>query len=267
MSERTRSDVEILNFPVESGVVRNDIGRIIETGWPNVNRQLWPNAVSELEFAIQQQIELEKAIMEFGNRNLLGAINVGSSGVFNLGGTTLIPELQELLYQKMENISQKELVEVCDVGGGNGILLERGTVEWTNKYSRGYRKRNQIRTTLTTLVKHDKELLDSRQEAIDHLVEGMGIELPLDDFFGKFDVIIAQNSVFFWSQYPELALLNLYKICKPGGVILVTVPTDKMPVRMDKAFDMVDLMWDCSYFDCQKIKKLDGGVCFRLDKK
>ena len=266
MGERIKVDEELLSFPTEPGVVRNQSGRIIETGWPRVGRQSYPTAVAELETSVKKQIKLEKTIVDVGYRDVLGTIRT-RSGVFNLGGATLVFELQELLSQKMKNVHQGEVVEVCDVGGGNGFLLERGTIEWTNINSRGYRQRNQLETTLTTLIKHDEELLDSRKNAIDNLVEGMGIELPQDNFFERFDAIVAQNSVFFWSQYPELALRNLYKMSKPGGSVLVTIPTARVPVYKDNAFDMEDLISGCEYFDCAQIKRKDGGVAYRLEKK
>jgi len=119
---------------------------------------------------------------------------------------------------------------------------------------------------MTTLINHDPEVLAGRMGAIDNLLVGMAVELPGDDLFERFDVIVAQNSVFFWSHYPELALLNMYKMLKPGGVILVTVPIAPQPVAGDEVLDMGDLVWECELFSCEPIAESAEDVRFRLEK-
>jgi hypothetical protein len=66
--------------------------------------------------------------------------------------------------------------------------------------------------------------------------------------------------------YLELALVSMYKMLKPGGVILATAPRTPKPVAGEKEFDMVGMIWDCDLFNCDQIAKEDEQIRFKLEK-
>lgn len=258
-------DKEIKVFHQEPGILRNKQGRIIQTGWPEVPRISYPEASAELENTVHEQIGLETIFMA-GGVKVNTAIHLGS-GKFSLGGIRLAPYTTGEISRRVLKANTGEVVEVCDVGGGNGRLLETVMHSWASSPSRDRHLRGRIHTTMTTLIDHEPELLQSRRDAIDDVVIGMGIELPNDDFYKKFDVITVQNSVFSWTQYPELALLNLYKMCKPDGVVLATIPKAPVPVKGNQSFDTDELMWESSLFACEELERGDEDILLRLKSK
>ena len=101
---------EKLKFREEPGIVRNSSGRIIETGWPEIDPSLWPEALAELEENIQLQIQDERFMVEHGDVDVVrGAIRVGSTGVFNLGGIRLLGDLQSVLGERMKRVGEGEV--------------------------------------------------------------------------------------------------------------------------------------------------------------
>ena len=257
-------DKETNTFIQEPGVERNIQGRIIATGWLVKHRDLYPQTCVELEGEIQKQIQLERMFID-GGIKVNSALEMGS-GKFTLGGISLAPYMSEEIAQRVKKIGEDELVEVCDIGGGNGRLLETVMHNWTSPQSRERGLRNRIRTTMTTLINHEPELLKSRGAAIDKVVVGMGIELPNDDLYRKFDVIAAQNSVFFWTQYPELSLLNMYKMSKPNGVALVTIPRVPVAVKGDRAFNIEEFVWGSDLFTCEQLQERDEDILLKLKR-
>lgn len=230
-------------------VVRNGEGRIIATGWPEIAKEIWPSDYVEIEQLVEWQIKFELALRKNYCPNILGAYHTAGGGIFNLGGSLLVPYLRKAVEEKFDGLDRT--IEVVDIGGGNGLLLERGTMDWTNPLGRWFADRQRLRTTMTTLVNHDEELLKGRLVVIDDL-RLTSIELPPDDFFGRFDVIMAQNSIFYWSQLPELAILNTRKMCKMGAVVLATVQA--VPYQVDKGiFDARSYLQTLDYFSYEEL--------------
>lgn len=255
---------ERVSYYPEPGIERNDFGRIIKTGWPTISYNLWPDAYHELVQSIKEQRAYEERIVRVAGISFDGVIEVGGYS-FNLNGDSLEKDLKSLLAEKMGNVRNGDVLEVGDLGGGSGYLLDRGTMEWKHPHSKGFTKRNQIHTTMTTLTVHDREMVEAHRHAIDRLVVGMGIEQPCNDMYQKFDVVTAQNSIFYWSKYPELALLNLWKITKEDGVDLVTVPKGPF-FREQGDIDKVGMIKNCRLFNHIQIGENERQVRFRLEK-
>lgn len=136
---------------------------------------------------------------------------------------TLVGATREVLNAKLDEQSGENKVVICDIGGGNGRFLRRALLEYASPYGDKHEKLGQLETTLTTLVHHDRENLRDPDQAIGQ-IKTMAIELPPVNFYAKFDIIIAQNSVFFWTDNPELALHNLHGMLAEDGVALITIP-------------------------------------------
>jgi SAM-dependent methyltransferase len=189
-----------------------------------------------------------------------------ASGRFNLGGIALAPYIADELIRKM-NAQKSTDIELCDVGGGNGHLLQVATYLWTGSATSRLRlQRSRLKITMTTLYKHQPDLLDLRREIIDNLIIGTGIELPTNDLYNRFDILVAQNSVFFWSNYPELALTNLYKMCRPGGVVFATAPVGPITVAGKAEIYLVDVIPTSQLFVCDVLEVREEYAAFKLTK-
>lgn len=246
--------------PQEPGIERTDDGRISATGWPHVPMSYWPVAASELQEAVQEQTAIERVIAR-QPINLLGQIRMFGRSVFNLGSTDLVEWIEPAIDAKLQN---NDHVEICDVGGGNGQLLESAIRIWKNPYAKRYAERSRLETTMTTLVRFNDETLDGRL-GIDHLLTDTAIELPPDHFYERFHIVIAQNSVLHWSPFPELTLLNLYKMTKSGGMILATVPHEGAQVDDDGTrFDTYAYLFACGLFGIEELKRKEKVACVQL---
>lgn len=227
----------------EQGIVRAPNGRIIATGWPVVPQQLWPSAYEEVSHVIAEQVDHERSLRRMAQKNERGAYaQIGEERVFNLKGTQLVPVVEEEILRRLHDRNDDQPVAICDIGGGDGTLLRAATFDLRRKPETA----DRITTTLTTLVHHATEY-----QGIDE-IKTMAIELPPTEFFGKFDIIIAQNSVYFWTNFPELATLNMWKMLKEGGVVLATVPSVSRTLN-DMAFDTKNYLRNSPLFEYQHI--------------
>lgn len=224
---------EQLNGIAEPGIVRNSRGRIVETGWPPIKSDQWPIAHKELSDAVSEQADYERLLrgLPVDNIDRFGTLRYGS-GVFNSGRVTLGWRLKDVLDTKFAAVAgTDEKVRYCDIGGGDGSLVINAVLPYRARRSV---QGSQLETTMTTLL--DYGIRYSGWTAVDRTVE-TGVELPPDEFYQAFDVISAQNSIYFWSQYPELATLNVAKMLKPGGVFLATLPKKPLDVKNEAGFD------------------------------
>lgn len=228
MEQKVTEHHEQIVIP-EPGIIRNSEGRIIATGWPDVPKGQWPFAYKELGKSVARQARKELDLRKHAPQNIFGAYKTREGLVFNLADKTLIVCLKSEVDSRMNRRKGEDVVRICDIGGGIGTLLTSGVAEYKSPYENKPRIGKYLNTTLTTLVIHDKDSLDEKRYAIDD-IKPMAIELPPNDFYGRFDIIIAQNSVFFWSAHPELATLNLWKILRKGGVVLATIPCGYLPI-------------------------------------
>lgn len=261
---------ERLNFASEPGIVRNFLGRIIETGWPTIPTAKWPLAYQELQKGVASQTAFERHLIDgtlpegYISQDLWGNFHTSNGGRFFLGGDDLLDTARTYLQSRMIHLPEKAAIHVCDLGGGNGFLLERTVINWKNPHSPGYALRDRLNTTLTTLVNFDPDLLASRRYDIDQLLVGTAIELPPDNLFANFDLVLAQNSVFFYSIFPELATLNLRKMLRPGGVIFATLPLKPFLNEL-AGFDLREYLRRQSLFRYQELERKGDGLLIRLD--
>lgn len=138
--------------------------------------------------------------------------------VFYTGDDHLAEYAFTAIMQRLRALSGT--ITVCDLGGGTGKLL-RTAIELLQDVDEGLRSR--VRTVLTSLIDYVDPYnlpayVDQYREA--------SVELPPDDFDARFDVIFAQNSVFFWSHAPDLAAENMYRMLRPGGIVIANFPID-----------------------------------------
>lgn len=218
---------EVLSYAHEPGVVRNNVGRIVQTGWPHVPIEEYPRATQELRWYVDTQANDEFEWRRNIRRDKHGYFNVATGQNFFLSGTILDRHVKKAIRARMR--SGNEVVTICDVGGGDGSLLVAATADWTGASGRFREEKHRLQTTLTTLINHDQETLASRQHAVHTVVEGFAIELPPENMAGQYDIVIAQRSVYNWSKFPELATQNLVRMCKPNGIIFATVPVGYKP--------------------------------------
>ncbi len=261
------SNTEKLRYQNEEGVVRNEQGRILATGWPFVPVDKWPIAHAELAEMLQRQSRMEEMLIEKGRMDALGRIHFGNNGLFNISGITLRDHLVAGISEHMNNpYMEDNEIRVCDLGGGDGNLLantmwkfRRSKYALPNPYGRA------VRTTLTSLT--DFGVAYEHRGMIDETYY-TGVELPPDEFYEAFNVVTAQDSVCFWSVYPELASMNIYKMLKPNGMAIVTVPTGPIEVYGDQTFDMIAHLQTCGYLIPESAEPISGtdGYIVKLRK-
>lgn len=165
-------------------------------------------------------------------------------------------------------------LEICDIGGGAGVLLGSATTEYRSQWGAHKDFGRSLKTTMTTLLHHnDQRVIEEEYpNAIDD-VRTMVIELPPDDFYNRFDIITAQNSVYYCSQHPELATLNIWKMLKDGGVALVTIPQGVREIeriigsKIYNYFNVEKYLQSCGLFMYQEIGKNEDGSISVLLKK
>jgi SAM-dependent methyltransferase len=200
-------------YSAELGVVKNSWRRIVATGWPEIGKDEWPEAFGELERSVKRQMEAELEAREVYFQDGDESPRIHGK-VFHLNDAVLWRRLHELIEGMIATKPLKRPIRVCDVGGGLGGLMAKTSFAF---------EPGLVECSMTTLVDF-KPQEEVRKLGISR-VESMAIELPLDSFFASSDVIVAQNSVFYWSAYPELATLNLWKMLDKGGVVLATIPS------------------------------------------
>lgn len=233
------------NHPVEPGVVRNDVGRIIETGWPQIPPDQWSVAYAELHAAIKKQIMIEELMEQGMMRDRRGALRFGN-GLFNISDVSLGRDLSDAIYLKLEDLADEAdgVVKVCDIGGGDGSLLGNVVWQFRGRFA-VYDGAGKIETTMTSLI--DFGLREITTTSVDRTVL-TSVELPPDDFYQAFDIVTAQNSVYFWSSYPELATFNVYKMLKSDGLLLATLPQEPFNIQNETNFRPLEYLQSNPYF-------------------
>jgi len=251
----------------EPGIVRNATGRIVATGWPLIPHSLWKISYHELGRNIAEQVKFELKMRGRIDEDRAIPTTYNKHGiVFNLQSTTLRQKLLLQIDAKMDGFDKNNRllltspIEVCDIGGGVGTML--GTVFSDNHI---YPK-EMVYATLTTLVHHEGDSVEINFGDQIDAVRTIAIELPPKDIYRKFDIITAQNTIFFWSDNPELATTNMWKMLKDGGVALVTIP----PVARildGKFFDTELYLSSSPLFMYEKLGRIDGSSSIALRRK
>jgi len=167
--------------------------------------------IPQIREAIEFQRERERGVINDGKVCRIGVSELRSGWVFNLTEMTLWIEAQKLIASLIETEIHQLPISVGIIGGGKGKLALAIKKEFDEL----------VEVMMTTLVHFVPPDWLKKQDV---KVRQMCIELPDDDLNQKFDLIIAQNSIFFWSQFPELAVVNLQRILKSDGVVLATIP-------------------------------------------
>jgi len=131
------------------------------------------------------------------------------------------------------------------------------------------RKREDLKTeaTLTTLVHHDRHIRE-RMPGIDR-VKTMAIELPPNDYYKKFDVITCQNSVYNWTKYPELATLNMWKMLRAEGGLVIGTSWKRAREIKGQTFNTIEFFESTPLFGFEYLGEANDGaaVAFKLTKK
>ena len=137
----------------ENEVVRNSKGRIVQTGWPFAQPDLWPEAYTEIFHMHEEQKKYEKLLMDIGEVDAFGAIRYGGNLVFNLSAITLRDKLIDNIHAKVNSPGlDREAVRVCDIGGGDGNLLGNVMYKFRSKYALPNLHGREVRTTMTSLT-------------------------------------------------------------------------------------------------------------------
>jgi len=144
-------------------------------------------------------------------------------------------------------------LELCDLGGGRGHVLRTLSRLLSDV---GPDLANRIHMVLTSLTEY---INPRRLPSYIHEYREASIELPPADFRGRFDVIVAQNSVFFWSSAPELAARNIHRMLKPGGIAIVNFPIDGID-EVNPNFDPLDFFETSPLFNVLKWDTFANGT-------
>lgn len=242
----------------EPGIVYNREGRIIATGWPEVARNNWPQAYRTLGKNIARQVKFELFVRKCGTQNPDGYEVVKGAMFFLRRNDLAKPLSDEVLARKPIS---GESIKVCDIGGGSGEMLGQALERIATETPA-----LKIEATLTTLVRHDKSIQKNFPRI--NFIRTMAVEFPPDEFYQAFDVITCQNSVFNWTENPELAVLNMWKMLREGGVVIGTA--HKKPRMIDeKEFDTLSYLKSLPNFYFEEIGDVnkENGVAFKLVRK
>ena len=231
----------------ELGIIRNEKGRITVTPWPEFPATIWPEAYKQLACSISRQIRLESQSRE-GLNQTQKEMNLQALGErrFNLMGNPLLDPLASTIRSRLM-LEHRDKLEICDIGGGNGELL--AMVQ--SRLDTHETPRDSLRLTMTTLTDYmeERELI---KLGIDEIIK-MAIELPPDSLAKRFDIITAQNSIYFLSWFPELVTLNLLKMLRDReGIVLATVPINDTPA-WGGLFSTLRYLANCPYFDLKSL--------------
>lgn len=112
-------------------------------------------------------------------------------------------------------------VDVLDAGMGPGRLCERLTRE-------GYRVSGADSSAAMVALARDRV-----PGARDRLVEARLEELPFED--SSFDAVVASGVIEYVDQ-PELALREIGRVLRPGGVAVLSIPNGASPYALWKRF-------------------------------
>lgn len=207
----------------------NSSRRIISIGYPDFDPALCPETHREILDTLQSQLEFENWLAQSIAQGVIQVTGEGAAllkhGTFNLDSAHLLPYVIPEIVNLARTV--EEPIRVGDIGGGNGGLLAAVKMAVPEG----------IHTTLTSLYTHDRSLIAQRlhEGVIDEYRE-MAIELPDTDLYQSFDMLIAQRSVYLWSQFPELATEHLLKMLKPGGMAIVTATSVMYEVSQRELF-------------------------------
>jgi SAM-dependent methyltransferase len=185
--------------------------------------------------------------------------------VFNLDSQTLSTVLEDEINLKMTE-DESSIVDVCEIGAGNGDMLYNVAIKYKGQRPHYIGTKDRLHTTMTTLIHHEDDSFLGRENRIIDQIRTMAVELPPDDFQRRFDILAAQNSVFYWSQYPELAVTNMWKMLKEKGVVLATIPRSIRDIN-GKPFDLVTFLKSSPLFEYEEVENGRASRTIRLKRK
>lgn len=258
---------ELLRKNTEEGVVRNSKGRIVETDWPKTPHSHHKEAYKEIAESLKDQVKFEMSLRGMSKRQSLTSSYMGiyrtENTVFYTSSNLLAPELQQELAEKMQDPESPKNIRICDIGGGAGILLTANVAEYKESHLNAPKEKT-LTTVLTTLIHHDARVLQEIQEMgrIDS-IRTMAVELPHDDFYQFFDIIICQNSVFHWSDYPELATLNLWKMLRENGIVIANIPSSERNLN-GTLFNVKDFLENSNLFKTEIVRSQTKGRALKV---
>jgi len=215
----------------EPGIVRNSSGRIIQTGYPTIPSGQWPRAYNEITTALNGHVDIENFFLSHGTLDNRGAYRIGP-GIFHISSSSIQEPFKKIVDKKLKNTDTSQKITVCDMGGGDGTLLGKVVKQYDST------ERSRLETTLTSLVDFPRQPFYS--DTVDNVVI-TSAELPPTEFYESFDVIAAQNSIYFWTDFPELATGKVAKMLKPGGIFIATIPLEPQKISNEQ-FDMISYL-------------------------
>jgi SAM-dependent methyltransferase len=223
---------------------------------------------------IDESLKQQKAIERKRLTNYENVINSGSRSdinidrcEFNIGSTALLTNLSNLLFGELipqglgarlpGKYSNVPKINILDLGGGVGKLMFiiRGLI-----YS--YRQGN-----LTLSLENSDIVVSNLVDFFNFLfppmatgitdrsgVRGviMSAEFPHLKFYNYFDIIVAQNSIFHHSLWPELCLTNVFKMLKAGGDFLATTPPKLKRKICDQSINFHEIIVASELFEIKE---------------
>jgi 2-polyprenyl-3-methyl-5-hydroxy-6-metoxy-1,4-benzoquinol methylase len=251
-----------MNLNQEPGIIRNSVGRITETGWPEIPVDKWPLAHAEISAEITKQVKYDSIVAEILQRHGTDRYGAVPLAHYYVRGTVLSRAFSAAVQDQIKQTTDQD-INVCDIGGGDGTLLGRVLEQFNRQNSLYDTGGKTIRATLTRLVD-----FGLNQDATIDRVSHTPVELPPDDFYEAFHVVTSQNSIYHWSRFPEVATLNVTKMLKPGGIFLTTAPFEPVEVRNDPNFDMFEYLKNNPYLKLLGVNNsdLEGGSIMAFKK-
>lgn len=217
--------------------MKNPEGRLVETNWPDS----FPEksvALHLLLLMLKEQVRIERnmQLLNEGTKEPVYLLSPEREIRWNVH-STMFARLAGIFLQKIYSYRHgTEPIEFCDMGGGAGDLYRStlNQIPYDLDTSR-------IRCTVTNLVPPTKAQITENTEYV-YSWRNACVELPPKDFHQKFDLIVCQNSVFYWTRHPELALSNLVKMLKKDGVLIFNFSPTGLATGEFEPFDTLGFL-------------------------
>jgi ubiquinone/menaquinone biosynthesis C-methylase UbiE len=163
--------------------------------------------------------------------------------------------LNALVY---ENLSVKESDHILEIGFGTGTQIKKIA--------------GQLKKGLIEGVDFSKTMVSIAQKKNKKFISTGKVKIHSGDFNemrfrdNSFDTVFTVNTIYFW-QNPEITIAKIYRILKPGGIVVIgfhdRIEMEKMPLNDDvfsyySSTDVTELLLDHGGFQNVSIKSKKG---------
>lgn len=223
-------------------------GRLIQTPWP-APPEVYPMISLYLAGLVEEQIAREEALVveAQSQSQRKGMFRDTPSTIFGKDFSFDIDsddypytDISKALWEICAEGSG--VIRVCDFGGSTGGAITKVLSSIGSDF------RARLDLTVTSLVTHDSTALARYRNNINHYYERVSAELPPEEFYEAFDLIVSVKGPLHWSMFPEIVALNFWKMLKPGGQLVAVASNNGKHYDIQHGINVAEYLRESGLF-------------------